>query len=56
MEVTLLDDNFEELYVLDVFKSLIWTDRYWKCGDFEIVVSPVTDVLAQLLNTSYLFH
>jgi len=54
MEITLLDNNFEELYVLDVFKSLIWTDRYWKCGDFEIVVSPTTDILAKILNTTYL--
>jgi hypothetical protein len=54
MEITLLDNNFKELYVLDVFKSLIWTDRYWKCGDFEIVVSPTTDILAKLLNTTYL--
>jgi hypothetical protein len=54
MEITLLDNTFKELYVLDVFKSLIWTDRYWKCGDFEIVVSPTTDILAKLLNTTYL--
>lgn len=54
MEITLLDANFEELYVLDVFKSLIWTDRYWKGGDCEIVVSPIMDVLAQLLDTVYL--
>lgn len=54
MEITLLDNTFKELYVLDVFKSLIWTDRYWKCGDFEIVVSPTGDILAKLLDTSYL--
>ncbi len=54
MEITLLDNNFEELYVLDVFKSLIWTDRYWKCGDFEIVVSPTTDILTKMLDTTYL--
>ena len=54
MEIILLDNNFKELYVLDVFKSLIWTDRYWKCGDFEIVVSPTTDILVKLLNTTYL--
>jgi hypothetical protein len=54
MEITLLDDTFEELYVLDVFESLIWTDRYWKCGDFEIVVAPTTDILVKLLNTTYL--
>jgi len=54
MEITLLDDNFKELYVLDVFESLIWTDRYWKCGDFEIVVAPTTDILAKVLDTTYL--
>ena len=54
MEIILLDDNFEELYVLDVFKSLIWTDRYWKCGDFEIVVVPTTDILTKVLDTTYL--
>jgi hypothetical protein len=54
MEIILLDDSFTELYVLDAFTSLIWTDRYWKCGDFEIVTTPTADILAKLLDTSYL--
>lgn len=53
MEVTLLDASFNELYVLDVFKSLIWTDRYFKGGDFEIVVSPISEVLDYLPDTVY---
>lgn len=53
MEVFLLDDTFKELYVIDAFNSLIWTDRYWKGGDFEIVVSPTVDILAKLLDTTY---
>lgn len=36
MEITVLDQNLHRFYVLDVFESLIWTDRYSKAGDFEI--------------------
>lgn len=54
MEIKLLNSDFEELYILDVFKSLIWTDRYWKAGDFEITTAPTTDILAMLLDTEYL--
>lgn len=54
MEIKLLNSDFEEVYILDVFKSLIWTDRYWKAGDFEITIAPTTDVLAMLLDTEYL--
>lgn len=54
MEIALLDEDFYELYILDMFNSLIWTDRYWKCGDFEIVVAPSTDILSVLLDTKYL--
>ena len=54
MEIKLLNSDFEELYILDVFKSLIWTDRYWKAGDFEIITAPTPDILAMLLDTEYL--
>ena len=54
MEIKLLDNDFEEIYILDVFKSLIWTDRYWKAGDFEITTAPTSDILAMLLDTTYL--
>lgn len=36
MEVMVLDSNFETVDILDSFESIIWTDRYSKCGDFEI--------------------
>ena len=54
MEIKLLDSDFEEIYILDTFKSLIWTDRYWKAGDFEITTAPTPDILAMLLDTTYL--
>lgn len=36
MEVFVLDTNLQTVDIIDTFESLIWTDRYSKCGDFEI--------------------
>jgi hypothetical protein len=55
MEIILLDENFDEIYILDSFKSLIWTDRYWEAGDFEIITAPTPEVLSILDDTSYLY-
>lgn len=54
MEIKMLNSSFEEIYILDVFKSLIWTDRYWDTGDFEIVVAPTPEILSMLDDTAYL--
>lgn len=36
MEVLVLDKNLQAITILDSFQSLIWTDRYCDCGNFEI--------------------
>lgn len=38
MELWVLDKNLQSVKVVDVYKSLIWTDRYNKKGDFEIYI------------------
>lgn len=53
MEISLLDSSFDNIYLLDAFDSLIWTDRYWFCGDFEINVPPSSELLDHLTNTKY---
>lgn len=53
MEILFLDSDFEEIYVLDVFNSLIWTDRFWECGDIDIVTAPTNKVLSLLSTTKY---
>lgn len=35
MVITLLDENFMALKVIDEYESFIWTDRFNKYGDFE---------------------
>lgn len=36
MEFRLLDENFNQVHIIDVFKSAIWTDRFFEAGDFSI--------------------
>lgn len=38
MEVYILDDFLRRTAVVDLYESLIWTDRYADKGDFELVV------------------
>lgn len=53
MEIYFLNSDFEDIYLLDSFKSLIWTDRYWQCGDLDIVLPPKESVLDILPDTEY---
>lgn len=53
MIVEFYNTSFERIFVLDSFKSLIWTDRYWEAGDFDIVCAPKPDILAAIPNIKY---
>lgn len=49
MELFVLDGKFNSLYNLDVFESLIWTERYNGCGNFEFY-TPVNPTILQVVN------
>jgi hypothetical protein len=55
MEVLVMSSDFRSLDVMDVFDSLIWTERYSKCGDFEICVSVNEYALSILKSDFYLW-
>lgn len=55
MQIIVLNTNFENIGVLDTYKSLIWTDRYSSCGDFEIYVTAYSDILYELQQGYYLW-
>lgn len=55
MELLILDENFNGIDTLDVFESLIWTDRYCGCGDFEIYVPATEKMLSKLQKDRYLY-
>ena len=55
MELWVLDSNLQAIHLMDTFESLIWTERYYACGDFE-VHSSVTDTLrSALIADNYLW-
>ncbi len=38
MDIRLLDKSFQVTRIIDVYSSVIWTDRYYECGDFELMM------------------
>lgn len=48
MEIYTLDSNLNEEYVVEGYKSAIWTERYNDNGDFQIII-PATDYNRNLL-------
>ena len=52
MEVLVLNTEFESVAIVDTFESLIWTDRYYEAGDFEIYTAATKEML-QILQPDY---
>lgn len=55
MEILVLNEKFETVFVMDTFKSLIWTDRYSQYGDFEIYTSADRDIIKNMKEGYYLW-
>lgn len=56
MDVYVLDSNFEQVAVIDSFKSLIWTKRYYTCGDFELFIPSDESLLQYLQPDNFLIR
>ena len=55
MELTIVDKNtYFKNYIVDTYKSLIWTDRYNKSGDFELVVTASEENFDIFQNGNYI--
>lgn len=54
MDVYVLNKNFELAMIMDVYESLIWTDRYSGYGDFEIYTSMSKEVVMNVLQNYYI--
>lgn len=55
MDIFVLNQNFEAIDIIDNYESLIWTDRYFKYGDFELYLPMQTYLLASLQKDNYLY-
>lgn len=52
MDLTVLNTNFETIYILDTYESLIWVDKFSEPGTFEIS-TPVTDDILTYFKPNY---
>lgn len=55
MDILVLNTSFESVAVVDTYESMIWTDRYNECGDFEITLSSDSKFLEILKEDYYLW-
>lgn len=54
MELSVLNKSLSKIAILDVFGSLIWTDRYSRHGDFELKTKAERDIILTLQEDFYL--
>lgn len=52
MNVYILDKTYKQIACIDTFVSLIWTKRYFECGDFELFV-PADDKYLDYFQPDY---
>ena len=52
MEITILDTSLTPVSIVEEYESLIWTDRYRVCGDFEIY-TPMTENILKYMQIDY---
>lgn len=53
MELKIMNSNEELIGIIDEYKSLIWTRRYYECGDFELYCKATSETLALLRTGNF---
>lgn len=56
MEFRILNTDFIDVNHIDVFKSVIWTDRYSSYGDFEISLPPTKEYIDMMQKDFYFWN
>lgn len=54
MELCVLNTEREAVSIVDVYESMIWTDRFYKCGDFELYTTMNSEIRNKLKKNYYL--
>lgn len=53
-DIYILDQNFNLVYVVDTYKSCIWSKRYVELGDCELYLPATAELLTVLVIGYYL--
>lgn len=56
MELLIMDQEFNGIRTLDIFESLIWTDRYYEAGDFELYIPASKEMIDVLQEDLRLYN
>ncbi len=56
MELYVLNQNFEKIYVMDTFESLIWVDKMYEPGTFELYTPASSEILLYMRPDNYLMN
>ena len=54
MDLTVLNTNLDAVSIVDTYESFIWTDRYYKYGDFELYAAMREGILDFIKQDYYL--
>ena len=55
LDVTLLGKDLKPIQVIDTYTDLIWTERYDRAGDFELLVPVSMELIEDLIPGRYLY-
>lgn len=55
MEFLVLNQLFETIFIVDQYESILWVDRYYEPGEFEIYTPVTEDILKNVVADNYLF-
>ena len=56
MTLNVFDNLWRYQITIDVYRSLIWTNRYYYCGDFELIIPADKELLPKLLPGFYVMR
>lgn len=54
MDILILDPDFELVAIVDSFESIIWTERYYEYGDFELYMRNDSRFIPYFVKGNYL--
>ena len=56
MNLYILDEKLNTVAIYDYYKSIIWSNRYYKTGDFELQIPLVGDVKDKMRQDYYIYR
>lgn len=56
MDIYILDEKLNTVANYDFYKSVIWSNRYYKTGDFEMIIPLVKDVKDKIKQDYYIYR